>query len=268
MTEAKTTGIIAKAEKGKADKPLKNIKDYINAYKDQIARALPSVMTADRFTRMALSAVSSTPKLAECEVTSFLGSMMSAAQLGLEPNTPLGQAYLIPYRNNKKGVTECQFQIGYKGLIDLAYRSDEIKTIQAHIVYENDFFDYEYGLESKLKHKPAITDRGKPIYVYALFKLKNGGEAFEVMSVEECQKHGQKYSKSYNNSPWQTNPEEMMKKTVLKRVLKYAPLRSDFVRGVQETDETTATFDAASEEPELVINPETGEIIEDKEDKE
>lgn len=97
-------------------------------------KALPSVITPERFTRMVLTALSSTPKLQTCTPQSFLGAMMQAAQLGVEPNTPLGQAYLIPYGN------VCQFQLGYKGLMDLAYRSGEVSSIQAHEVHENDTF--------------------------------------------------------------------------------------------------------------------------------
>ena len=165
---------------------------------------------------------------------------MSAAQLGLEPNTPLGQAYLIPYKN--KGVDEVQFQIGYKGLIDLAYRSGEVELVQAHIVYENDEFICEYGLEPKLVHKPADNDRGEAVKVYAMFKTKSGGYGFEVMSMDDVRRHAEKYSQAYRTgfSPWKTNFEEMAKKTVLKRALKYAPLKSDFVRGVVQ-DETIKT---------------------------
>lgn len=101
---------------------------------------------------MGLNAVSNTSALEKCTPMSFVAALMNAAQLGLEPNTPLGQAYLIPYRNKKKGVVECQFQIGYKGLIDLVYRNENVQTIQAQAVYENDVFEYELGLESKLRH--------------------------------------------------------------------------------------------------------------------
>ena len=94
-----------------------SIADLIKAMLPEIKKALPDVITPERFTRMALSALNTTPKLQECTQMSFLAALMNAAQLGLEPNTPLGQAYLIPYNN--KGVLECQFQIGYKGLIDL-----------------------------------------------------------------------------------------------------------------------------------------------------
>lgn len=261
MTEAKQTGIIAQNEAKKAKTPQTTI-EWVNAYLPQIKKALPEVITPERFTRITLSALSNNPQLQKCDVKSFLGAMLNAAQLGLEPNTPLGQAYLIPYGK------ECQFQIGYKGLIDLAYRTGQIKTIQAHIVYANDEFDFEYGLDSKLKHKPTTGEKGKPIYVYALFKLQNGGEAFEVMSWEEAIKHAEKHSPSYNakSSPWKTHPEEMAKKTVLKRVLKYAPLSSEFIRAAS-TDEQSFEFDATAKEPELVLNPETGEVIEEEAEK-
>lgn len=211
------------------------LQHYIKQMEKEIKKALPSVITPDRFTRIVLSALSTNPKLAETTPQSFLGAMMTAAQLGVEPNTPLGQAYLIPYRN--KGVMECQFQLGYKGLIDLAYRSGEISIIQAQMVYSEDTFTYSFGLEPTLKHIPAAIGRGEPVYVYAMFKTKEGGYGFEVMSIEEIREFAQKYSKAYDNGPWQTNFEEMAKKTVLKRVLKYAPLKTEFLRGLAQ-DET------------------------------
>ena len=109
--------LLMKVEKVSPVKLSKNmsISDMIKALEPEIKRALPSVITPERFTRMALSAINNTPKLAECTQMSFLAALMNAAQLGLEPNTPLGQAYLIPFQN--KGVLECQFQLGYKGLI-------------------------------------------------------------------------------------------------------------------------------------------------------
>ena len=214
----------------------KSMQQYIKSMEGEIKKALPSVITPERFTRMVLSAISVTPKLASCTPQSFLGAMMNAAQLGLEPNTPLGQAYLIPYGNS------VQFQIGYKGLIDLAYRSGEVELVQAHIVYENDEFECEFGLEPKLVHKPADKNRGEPIKVYAMFKTKSGGYGFEVMSMDEVKKHAEKFSQTAksSSSPWKTNFEEMAKKTVLKKCLKYAPMKSDFVKAVVQ-DETVKT---------------------------
>lgn len=212
-----------------------SMQGLIQAMEPQIKKALPSVITPERFTRMVLTALSSTPKLQTCTPQSFLGAMMQAAQLGVEPNTPLGQAYLIPYGN------VCQFQLGYKGLIDLAYRSGEVSSIQAHEVHENDTFEYEYGLEPKLRHVPAQTDRGPVTFYYAVLKLKNGGVGFEVMSRDDVETFARKKSKAYNNGPWKTDFDEMAKKTVLKKVLKYAPLKTEFARAVA-SDESVKTM--------------------------
>lgn len=266
-------GIIKKQQEKQqlsADQKL-TMQDYIRRMSGEIAKALPSVITPERFTRITLSALSSNPKLAQTTPKSFLAAMMTAAQLGVEPNTPLGQAYLLPYYN--KGVLECQFQLGYKGLLDLAYRSGEISVIQAHTVYENDEFEFEFGLDAKLTHKPAKSNRGAPAWFYAVFKTKDGGYGFEVMSVDDVREHAKKYSKSYSGeySPWTTNFEEMAKKTVLKRVLKYAPLKSDFARAVA-TDETIKhdispdMADVAAEP--IIIDAETGEVVQDDGKKE
>ena len=248
----------------------KTLTDMIKVMEPEIKKALPSVLTPERFTRMILSAVSTTPQLQACTPQSFLGAMMTAAQLGMEPNTPLGQAYLIPYKN--KGVDEVQFQLGYKGMIDLAYRSGQVSTIQAHTVRENDRFEYELGLDPKIVHVPATRDRGDPTHFYAVVKMKDGGYSFAVMSVEDVRAHGKRYSKSYSSgySPWSTNFEEMAKKTVLKKALKYAPMKTEFVRELAqdqtiktELSEEMYTVTDTTEYTEIIeTDPETGEVIE------
>ena len=272
-------------EKKNEVSPVKAMGDLLKRMHTQIEKALPSVITPERFTRIALTAYSRNEKLQECTAESFLGSMMQAAQLGVEPNTPLGQAYLIPYRN--RGVMEVQFQLGYRGMIDLAYRSGEVQNIQAHEVYENDTFEYELGLNPKLRHVPALKDRGEVILYYAVFKLTNGGVGFEVMSKEDVEAFAKKKSKTYGTGPWQSDFDAMAKKTLVKRLLKFAPLKSDFVRAVT-ADETiksgisenmadlpdeTVTIDAETTAPtenadyeeipmsgDLYTDPETGEV--------
>lgn len=271
----KTGGLVKKqAQMQEAEKKDNSMVGLIRRMEPQIRKALPSVITPERFTRIVLTALSSNPKLQACTPMSVMGAMMQAAQLGVEPNTPLGQAYLIPYGN------VCQFQLGYKGLIDLAYRSGEVSSIQAHEVHENDTFTYEYGLEPKLRHVPAQTDRGPVTFYYAVLKLKNGGVGFEVMSREDVEKFAMKKSKAYLNGPWQTDFDEMAKKTVLKKVLKYAPLKTEFARAVasdesvktMKMDEPADMLDAPNEiytienepdKPEEVpqgVDPETGEV--------
>ena len=244
------------------------MKDYVNVMMPEIKKALPNTITLERFTRIVLSAISNNKELQACTPQSFLASMMNSAQLGLEPNTPLGQAYLIPYKNH--GTLEAQFQIGYKGLSDLAYRSGQVKTIYAEAVYENDEFEYELGLNPKLVHKPAIKDRGDVIYYYAVFKLTNGGEGFTVMSKDDIERHKNRFSKAANAgfSPWSTNYDEMAKKTVIKKVLKYAPLSTDIQSQIAQ-DETikrdiSADMTLVNDEVEYVdvVDEETGEVVE------
>lgn len=212
------------------------IVDMIHAMAPEIRKALPSVMTPERFTRIAISALNNTPQLRQCTPISFIAALLNAAQLGLEPNTPLGQAYLIPYKN--KGVLECQFQIGYKGYIDLAYRNGQMQTIQAQVVYTNDEFQYEYGLDPKLFHRPAFSDRGEPVYFYGIFRTVNGGYGFTVMSKADMDTFARNYSKAFDSaySPWKTNYEEMAKKTVIKQALKYAPIKTDFQRAMSSDE--------------------------------
>ncbi|SEW20344.1 recombinase RecT [[Clostridium] fimetarium] len=214
-----------------------SIAEMIKAMMPEIKRALPSMITPERFTRIALSALNNTPELQACTPMSFISALLNAAQLGLEINSPLGHAYLIPYKN--KGVLECQFQIGYLGLIALAYRNELMQTIQAQCVYENDEFLYEYGLNPKLVHRPATSDRGEPVFFYGLFKMINSGFGFCVMSKQEMDEFARTYSKGLASSfsPWKTSYNEMAKKTVIKQALKYAPIKTDFQKALS-TDES------------------------------
>jgi recombination protein RecT len=279
---ATTKGGLATRKAAPATSQRKNMQDLILSMKPQIEAALPSVLTGERFSRMVLSAMSNTPTLVQCTPQSFLGAMMQAAQLGLEPNTPLGQAYLIPYRNH--GTMECQFQLGYKGLIDLSYRSGQVKDIQVHEVHENDEFEYELGLDAKLKHKPAMKDRGAVVAYYAVFHTKDGGYGFEVMSREDVEKHMHRFSKAAVKgfSPWTTNFDEMAKKTVLKKCLKYAPLKTEFVRGMAadgtikstlakdmvDVKDDTDYMDVEAEQVPENVDANTGEIKAAKTDQE
>lgn len=274
------SGIISKAAESRKEAPVtavtqqkkpQTLQDYVQRMSSQIKLALPANLTPDRFQRIVLTAISSNPKLQECTPTSFLGAMMTAAQLGVEPNTPLGQGYLIP-RKAKKGdqyVNECTFQLGYKGMIDLAYRSGNIINIGAYTVYQNDEFHVQFGLDPDITHVPAMTGRGDPIAFYAYYRTKDGGFGFDVMSIEDVRAHAKKFSDSVKHgwsSPWDTNFEEMAKKTVLKKVLKYAPLSTE-VAGKISMDETVHDTISSSmtDEPVSYIDAETGEVLNNEE---
>lgn len=133
-----------------------------------------------------------------------------------------------------------KWRVSDKGLIDLAHRSGEFKTIYAKEVYENDEFEYEFGLEPKLVHKPSTdVHKGAVRFYYAVYTLVNGGFGFEVMSREEVESHAKKYSKAYSRGPWVTNFDEMAKKTLIKKLIKYAPIKTEFVRQMVEDNTVT-----------------------------
>ena len=248
-----------------APKTQNTIFDLIQKQKPAFAMALGKAMDTERFTRIAITTLRQNPKLQACSVVSLLGALMQSAQLGLEPNL-LGQSYLIPFQN--KGQLECQFQIGYKGLIKLFYNSPNAQLLDVHEVYSNDKFDYEFGLTPSLTHKPAISNRGEVIAYYAIAKLKEGATSFAVLSKEDALNHAKKFSQAYKGgySPWSTNFDEMAKKTVIKMVLKYMPLSTE--RFIMQ-DETVKHFDNTvidmTESPDLTnyeeINPQTGEVM-------
>lgn len=223
------------------------VKTFFEAQRSTLAAVLPKHVSPDRMLKIALGALRTTPKLMNCSVESLMGAVVHCSQLGLEPNTPLGHAYLIPFENRRKGTTEVQIVLGYKGLVDLARRSGQIVSIAAHEVCENDEFEFVYGLNEDLKHKPALTDRGKIIAFYAMAKLQGGGHAFEVMSAEQINairdaSQGYQQAKRYNkeaSSPWGAHYSEMGRKTVLRRLVKYLPVSIELAQAAT-LDEVSA----------------------------
>lgn len=211
--------------------PTYAMKQLIVKMKSEINNALPSGICTERFTKIALAAFNSNSKIKDCEPMTFIAAIMHCAQLGLEPNTPLGQAYLIPQKVN--GLDRVQFQIGYRGLIELSHRSGKIKTLYAHEVRENDDFDIDYGLVQKLTHKPLVTgNRGDVIGYYAVYQLEPSGYGFVFMTKDEVIKHRDKYIKNIEGSFWEREFDSMAKKTVIKKLLKYAPHNLEMQKAV------------------------------------
>lgn len=211
------------------------VKHLIEGNSKELAKMMPKHMNADRLLKVVLTAVSTTPALLECYAPTLLGASIQLSQMGLEPNTVLGHAYLLPFNNNKQNRKEVQVIIGYKGLIDLARRSGQIVSIAAHAVYDNDEFEFEYGLDEKLKHKPSFGDRGNIKYFYAVAHMKDGGHAFEVMTrgdVEKIRDAGQ----GRNNPVWKQHFEQMGRKTAIRRLAKFLPLSVELAMAVDLDD--------------------------------
>lgn len=212
-----------------AEKKPETAQGMIMKMKDQFALALPKHLSPDRFTRVALTIYNKTPKLRDCTPQSLLACLMDCSQLGLEPDGR--KAHLIPYGN------QCTLIIDYKGLVELARRSGDIADIHADVVHEKDHFDFQFGNDSRLVHKPVLSGRGKAIAAYSYVRLKDGSSSFEVMNASDIEAIRNR-SKASKSGPWVTDWAEMAKKTVFRRHSKWLPLTSEFQTAVEKDFDT------------------------------
>jgi len=253
---------------------------FLERTKHEWGKALPAHVTAERLARIAVSTVNRTPALARCSMQSLVGGVMISSQLGLELNTPLGHAYLIPYKrsikqgNNWTQVEEAQFQIGYQGIIDLAYRTGLYLFIDATPVYSNDEFSYQLGLHRDLIHKPTEGEPGELIGIYAQYEMKNGAKNFKYWSIAKILAHAKKYSQSWDaktnafkpKSAWGDNFESMARVPVLKDLLKLAPKSIEFAKQLSLDGAVKTGVEADMTEAEginveySVLTQETGEL--------
>jgi len=206
---------------------VRSLRDWVAdpVMKKQFAMALPRFLTPDRFVRIALTQLTKTPKLMDCTQASVMSCLLSCAELGIEPDGR--KAHLIPYGN------QCTLIIDYKGLVALARRSGEIADIHADVVCRNDKFEYSFGTNGTLEHKPNLEDRGEVIAAYSFAKLKDGSSSYEVMNVQELQAIKNR-SKAKSSGPWVTDTAEMYKKTVFRRHSKWLPVSSEFQEAVDK----------------------------------
>ncbi|MDE9545399.1 recombination protein RecT [Xenorhabdus bovienii] len=242
---------LAQADLQKAQTKVVTTKDqaliqFINkpSMKAQLAAALPRHMAPDRMIRIVTTEIRKTPALANCDMQSFVGAVVQCSQLGLEPGSALGHAYLLPFGNGKSktGQPNVQLIIGYRGMIDLARRSGQIVSISARTVRDGDKFHFEYGLNENLTHVPGENEDAPITHVYAVARLKDGGVQFEVMTVKQVEKV-RTQSKAGTNGPWVSHWEEMAKKTVIRRLFKYLPVSIEMQKAVVLDEKADANID-------------------------
>ena len=243
------------------------LKTLFEKAKGSIAQILPKHLTPERLLKIVLSATSRTPELLECTPESILGAVMTAGALGLEPNTPLGLGYLVPFKNRKNNKTEAQFIPGYRGLQRLAVQSGEVQWIQSRVVYERDDFDVDYGTEQSIRHKPYLLagGAGAIVGVYAVAEMKNGSKVFEFMTLAEVNKIRER-SKASDDGPWKTDEAEMMRKTAIRRLSKSLPLSEEKLARALE-HQARAESGQGPDHSEVIdvigesFDPETGEML-------
>lgn len=226
----------AAATEGKSLKPVERLKLKLEGLQKQMSQAIPQTMqkylTPERITRLFWQEARRNPTLTKCEPETVASSLMTACQLGIEIGVQ-GQGWLIPYMNRKKGVHEAQFIIGYKGLIALARRSGEVQSIETHIVYAKDKFDLQLGIDTKVEHIPFLDgERGPAKLVYGVARFRDGGGYhFEWMSLDEVQRIRMR-SKAKDDGPWQTDFEQMVRKTLIRRMANYLPMSIEFANAL------------------------------------
>lgn len=245
----------------------------LKRYWPRISAVMPKHMNPDRMFQLAISCYNQTPKLNQCTPETVLSCLMKCSALGMEPSAVdgLGRAYILPFFNKKTGRMEATLILGYKGMIDLARRSGEIKDISARVVHAGDEFEYEYGLTEGLRHVPSTEPvDGRPMtHVYMVAHFKDGGHYMDVMSKAEVDII-RKRSKSPNSGPWVTDYEAMARKTVIRRAFPYLPVSVETEQDVAADDTTPAVYDddgiqlfPDSVEVPSNVDAETGEIVED-----
>lgn len=206
-----------------------------------------SLIDPERLRVVVLAAFSRNPSLWECDPVTIARSVVEAAQMGLEPTGAIGGAHLVPFKNNKSGRMEAQLIIDYRGYVQLARRSGEVSKVWARIVRERDEFGVEAGTEDRILHRPYLgsEDPGNITHVYAVIAYRDGSQQFDWDTrawVETIRKR----SKARDNGPWVTDYAEMAKKSILRRLLKTAPLTVEARRAIELEER---------EEAEVVARP-------------
>lgn len=210
----------------------------------EIKRAIPTGMTPERFTRLSLTAINSTPRLAQCTQTSVLAACMQAAALGLEPNTPLQQCWVLPFENRDEQRFDAQFIMGYRGIITLALRSPGVLDVQAREVYAGDEFEHEFGLNEKLRHVPTFDEQSLDdiVQYYGIVRYPGGGHYWRLVKPHTIEEH-RKRSKSPNSPAWRNDYLPMALKTVIRIISPYMPLSAEAVAALAADGTAPTSFD-------------------------
>lgn len=242
--------IVAAGVNGKSG--LQTLAICLNKMKPILQATAGKILNPDRMVLLALDSVKKTPALMQCSIESVMLALKHSAEVGLEVGGVRGHGHLMPFKQT------CVFVPGYRGFIDLAYRSGRVSSVEAAAVYEGDEFEYEKGLHPKLRHVPTgdNDDDSKITHFYCIARMVEGEPLWDVMSrkqVERIRARSASYKNNSATSPWATDFGEMGKKTVVRRVLKYAPMSIELGKAIA-LDNAVESGDLSAIEAEFEVS--------------
>lgn len=257
-------------------KPIDRFKKELGLRESMLRDLLPKGMSVQKFQAIVVSAVADNMDLLDCDRGSLIKSCLQAAELGLSLNKSMAEADILKVWNGRAKRNDAQFRPRYKGLMKLALQGGDVLKIESRIVYANDMFEVEEGIEPRIVHKHGLGNRGEMIGAYCVWKLRNGESQFEVMSKEEIEairdRSSSKTKEGKVVGPWQTDPAEMWRKTVVRRATKYMPLSTEAARAVHIDNVAEGIEDIEVEGAEIdadditatMFDEETGEVFEEE----
>lgn len=239
-------------------------KEMVSSMEGEFAKALPRGIEATRFLRDAMTVLSATPRLKDVDQISFVGALMTCAQLGLRPGVgALGEAYIIPFKG------KANFVLGYQGMTTLAHRSGMLDSVISRTVHEADDFSIEYGTSDKVVHRPPVKGaRGAAIGYYAVVKVSGGGYVFDYMSIEDMRLHRDKFAMARDRSgnivgPWKSDFDAMARKTMVRKLWPYMPRSTEMQLAAAADNTTRVNLDPAADVAD-VIQPLPDDVIYDE----
>src|SRR6516164_2428625 len=240
-----------------------------NYFTNKLRHSIPNNLDPRHLVALAVTLIKSSPLLAQCTPISLMACVISSAQLGLELDRMLGHAYLLPFKNAATRIYTATLVVGYRGFAHLMYQSGAVSSVSAEIVRPGDFFEVQFGSKRELKHIPKINNRAEDHHenwlgAYAVAHMITNRSEFDFMDrvhIEGSRARSQSwraYKKDGRESPWNTDAEEMWRKTPIRRLAKRMPVSTTDKRGALLRD---VMLDEYGERKNLLLPTESGLVV-------
>lgn len=243
-------------------------KSFLLSRADKMAPLLPEVWKHERVVELVVTAMAKNDRLKQCTPESIYLALRDCAAVGLEPCSPLQEAALVPYWNNKLGALEAQFQPQYRGLVSAAKRTKEITDVSAFVVYRGDDIDVDYGRDDMVHHKPCLTrQHNDMVAAWCRVRFANGFTHYEIMLAKDIlpiKARAMQRGKGEYSGPWVSDEGEMWRKTVVKRAMKLCqPTQGQYAEALAKIIAADNAAETGDESPVISVDAPPGKVVED-----